>query len=82
MPSASLSMTDRAREQRARRALAHDDMILRKSRTDGVVYVNGTPVGQSIDNYGGYMLLNGNRLIIRGERFDLSLDDVEAYLSG
>jgi hypothetical protein len=35
-----------------------------------------------VDDLGGYRLLDANyNMVVSGERFDLDLDDVEAYLS-
>lgn len=65
MPS---TQTDSAREARARRSLARQEYCLRKSRG------RLTP--------GGYRILDpdANR-IVTGERFDLSLADVEAWVA-
>jgi hypothetical protein len=38
--------------------------------------------GQNIDDYGGYMVLNENNIIVDGERFDLTLDDLEEWVAG
>jgi len=63
-------MTEKEREARARRALARDGLILNKSRVKNL----------SCDDQGGYRIVDlyTNR-IEAGERFDLSLEDVEMF---
>lgn len=40
--------------------------------------MNGVFAGLDIDNYGGYMVVDANTsMIVAGERFDLSLEDME-----
>lgn len=58
------------REDRVRRQLAKQGLILRKSRVS-------TP---SADDQGGYMIVDAqfNRIEV-GERFDMSLEEVEAF---
>ena len=58
------------REDRVRRQLAKQGLALRKSRVF-------TP---SADDHGGYMIVDAqfNR-IEAGERFDMSLEEVEAF---
>jgi hypothetical protein len=59
---------EKARESKARRALAKDNLILNKSRARN----------WTLDNQGGYMIAdlytNG---VVFGSRFDLSLEEVE-----
>lgn len=62
------STTTAARESRARRALQRDGRMLRKSR--GRLW--------SINDQGGYRIIDPfMNTIIWGERFDLSLTDIE-----
>lgn len=68
----------RTRENRVRRKLARQGCRLHKSRKNGCVYVNGVFAGLDVDNQGGYMVIdNYTNGIVAGERFDLSLEDVE-----
>ncbi len=61
------------RESRIRRALASQGYQLRKSRLRG---------GESVNDRGGYMILDaGRNRIEAGEKFDLSLADVERWAS-
>ena len=65
-------MDDKAREKRARRQLRRLGFTLHKSRAK-----------YSADNQGGYMLVDAffNR-VEAGERFDMSIDDVEQFITG
>lgn len=56
------------REDRVRRRLERQGFELKKSRARTY----------TADNQGGYMILR-NGIIEAGERFDLSLDDVERF---
>lgn len=70
----------KTREQRVRRQLARQGYLLRKSRADGCVRVKDAYQGQSLNDCGGYMILDGNtRAVCAGERFNLSLEDVERF---
>ena len=60
---------ERRREARLRRLARSGGYSLRKSRR-----------GYSIDNLGGYMIVDDRNFIVDGPRFDLSLDDVEEWL--
>ena len=66
-------MTDvleQRREARLRRLARSGGYRLHKSRR-----------GYSIDNQGGYMIIdNYTNIIVQGSRFNLSLDDVEEWL--
>ena len=63
---------DQAKEQRIRRLLKKDDLILRKSR-----YRN-----QELKLYhGGYMVVDFNNCIVAGEGYTFSLDDVERWIN-
>lgn len=71
------SGTAKAKEQseknwksRLRAQAKRQGLIMRKSRA-----------GRSVDNFGGYMLVDANKnYIVSGARFDMSLDDVAGYL--
>ncbi len=68
-----MSITTTAREARLRRSLAKRGAILRKSRARN----------WSSDNCQGYMIVDAHlNAVITGERFDLSLDDVEQWANG
>ena len=61
---------DAAMEARARRAALRAGLVARKSR-----WRIGT-----IDNYGGFMLIDGfDNNIILGEKFDLTAEDVISF---
>lgn len=63
--------SDKVRENKARRWARRHGMQLRKSRAQRL----------SIDNFGGYMLVDaGLNLIVKGDRFSLTLDAVEECL--
>ena len=67
------SKTVSALEARARRVARRNGLVARKSR-----WGRGT-----IDNKGGFMLLDAiHNKIVLGERFDLSAEDVISYCSG
>ena len=61
---------EKTRENRARRQLARLGYQLRKDRARNY----------SVDNQGGYMIVNLNNVLEAGERFDLSLEDVERFI--
>ena len=64
-------MSEKTIEQRNRRALKKNGYILRKSRAKN----------WSIDNQLGYMIVDARtNLAIRGNRFDLTLDDVTEFV--
>jgi hypothetical protein len=61
---------EKSRENRLRRLCQRKGWAMRKSRAQ-----------LSLDNHGGYMLVDIDRnWIVVGERFDLSLDGVESWL--
>jgi len=83
-PSASVRRTERRpnreadpmadelkrREDRLRRRADRQGLALRKSRAR-----------PSMDNHGGYMIVEAyTTAVVAGQRFDLDLDEVEAYL--
>ncbi len=62
---------DKAREQRIRRLLDNQGYILRKSRRRG---------WPTLDDHGQYMIVDaGSNFVAAGWRFDLDLDEVEAW---
>jgi hypothetical protein len=64
--------SEKNRESRLRKRAIRMGLGIKKSRSM-----------ISLDNHGGFMVIDLNRkLILAGQRFDLSLDDVEAYLKG
>jgi hypothetical protein len=67
------TITDPPREARLRRRAARQGFVLRKSR--GRM--------RHMNDIGGYRVVDANRttLIVAGERFDMSLADVEQFLS-
>jgi hypothetical protein len=66
------SQTDSAREQRIRRQLKKEGLILQKSRTRST----------NVDDYGQYRIIDSNNNIVAGERWDLTLDYLEKDLKG
>lgn len=63
------------RENEARRQLAKQGYTLRKSRSGGVI-------GENVlaNDRGGYMIVNSAfNTIEAGERYDMSLEDVERF---
>jgi len=68
-----INNTEKAVEMRLRRKVKAEGFALCKSR--GRTH--------NADNYGGYRILDPNlNTIETGQRFDLSLEDVEAWLKG
>ena len=66
----TMNDNDKKREKRLRRALTRKGYALRKSRA-----------GESLDNLGGYMIYDPcANLLVAGDHFNLTLDDVEAFL--
>ncbi len=58
------------KEQQLRRKLAEQGFSLKKS-----------PKPQGIDNLGGYMITDlKTNAVVHGNRFELSLEDVENYI--
>ena len=65
-------MGDTPREKKIRRVLEKQGYRLEKSRG-----------GESIDDRGGYRIVDAQRNAIEaGERFDLSLEEVETFAAG
>lgn len=60
---------EKALEQRARRAAKRIGLVAKKSRKG---------IG-SVDNYGGFMLVDSDNWIVAGQRCDLSAEDVIEY---
>ncbi len=63
-------MTKGTRERRLRHIAQKRGFMLRKSRGS-----------RSPDNRGGYMIVDLRNAVVAGERFDLDLDAVEAWLA-
>ena len=63
------TVTEAALDSRARRAAKRIGLEARRSRWRR----------DSIDNRGGFMLVNQNNCIVAGERFDMSAEEVIAY---
>ena len=64
------TLAERRREARLRRLARRGGYSLHKSRA-----------GWSLDNFGEFMIVDDDiNTIVAGERFDLSLDDVEEWL--
>lgn len=73
-----MSKNTKTRENQVRRQLARQGYRLQKSRSDGTVRVNGVYQGENMDDRGGYRIVDDNtEMIVAGEKFDLSLEDVE-----
>lgn len=62
---------EKNREGRARGRLKTQGFILKKSRTRNPKF----------NDAGGYMIVNLNNVVEAGEKFDLSLDDVERFIN-
>lgn len=74
-------LSSKSREDRARRELGKQGYRFKKSRTNGSVYRNGVYQGQNADDHGGYMILDASTdFVVVGERFDLTLEDVEKWV--
>jgi hypothetical protein len=64
---------NRTRENRARRLARRYGYVLRKSRARK---------HWTVDNQGRFVVVHANRnLVVLGERFDASLDDIELFFS-
>lgn len=61
--------TEHAREQAARRKLAKQGYILVKSKCRNT----------TIDDHGGYRIVDLRNIIVAGEKFTLTLEDVEKW---
>ena len=61
---------EKRREARLRRAAKRNGLVLKKSRARR----------PDLNDKGRYALLNDRNVVCLGERFDASLDDIEAYL--
>ena len=63
---------EKLRENRLRRSAERQGFQIRKSRTKHT----------NIDDYGGYRIVNSFfNTVEAGERFDLTIDDVEKFLN-
>lgn len=66
-----MSTDEKTIENRLRRKLHAQGFFLTKSRAN-----------ESLDNFGGYMICDGfSGGVVRGSRFELTLEDVEQFLS-
>ena len=63
-------MTEKSREQKARRGLKREGYFLMKSRVQNI----------GINNQDGYMIYDSNNYCNAGANFNLSLDDVERFV--
>jgi hypothetical protein len=63
-------MSEKIREERARRALRGLGFLLRKDRARSV----------NLDHAGEYMIIDDRNCVVAGSRFDWSLDDVESFI--
>lgn len=61
--------TEHVREQAARRKLAKHGYILVKSKCRNT----------TIDDHGGYRIVDLRNIIVAGEKFTLTLEDVEGW---
>ncbi len=67
-------MPDRNREVRIRRLARRHGYVLRKSRARKYVL--------TMNNQGQFMVIQARRnLVVLGERFDASVDDIELFFS-
>jgi hypothetical protein len=67
-------LDDKNRERRIRRLAGRHGYAVRKSRERKHV--------PHSNNFGGYMLIESNRnFVVLGERFDATLEDIEAFFS-
>ncbi len=67
-----METSEKVRENRLRRQAKRLGLELRKSRAKTV----------HLDDYGHYMILNpDHNWIVRGEKFDYTMDDVEEFLT-
>ena len=63
--------TEKAKEYRLRKRCMREGLAMRKSRKD-----------ESVDNLGQYMLVTiSDNIVIAGERYEMSLSDIEAFLN-
>jgi hypothetical protein len=61
-------------------ARTHERRVRRRAGRHGLS-VHRSRAGQSLDNHGGYQLVDADRnWIVAGERFNLTLDDVDRFL--
>jgi hypothetical protein len=60
-----------SREERCRRALRRDGLILLESRARAA-HASGR---------GRYMIVDGNNCVFAGARYELTLEDVEAWIA-
>ena len=74
-------MTELDREQRLRLRARELGYLLRKSRTDGSICRDGTYMGESPSDRGGWMIVDAaTNMPITGIRYELTPEDIEAFL--
>jgi hypothetical protein len=74
-------MTELDRAQRLHRRARELGYVLRKSWTDGSVYRDGTYMGESPSDRGGWMIVDAaTNMPITGIRYELTVEDIEAFL--
>jgi hypothetical protein len=64
MVSTEISLENKLRQKAKRQGLT-----LKKSRT-----------AQSLDNHGGFMIVDSNNNIVSGDKFDMAIEDIQKYL--
>ena len=60
----------------------HENRLRRQARQKGYVIKKDRAKSRNINHQGGYMIMSFNNTIEAGEKFNLTLDDVEKFLSG
>jgi hypothetical protein len=65
----TVSEIDQAQDAKARRAAKRAHLVARRSRWRC----------DTVDNRGGFMLIDERNLVVAGERFDLSAEDVITF---
>jgi hypothetical protein len=69
MTNDTSTVSEAALDSRARRAARRVGLMAKRTRWRR----------DSIDNKGGFMLVNQNNCVVAGERFDMSAEEVIAY---
>jgi len=60
---------------------AMDSRLRRLARKNGYTLHRSRWRRGSVDNFGGYMIVDENNCVIAGSRFDLGPSDVEAWFA-
>ena len=58
----------------------HETTIRRRARKQGVTVYKDRARKRSCDHQGGYMLVSDLHWVVGGERYDMTLDDVDRFL--